>query len=86
MVSQKEITEELRGECNGCKRDMLADRIEAEGIAPKPYVPMTDEQVGTLSVFDGLHHVETPILAEYIRHIESAVIKRLGLEIKLESL
>ena len=34
MVSQKEIIEELRGECNGCKRDMLADRIEAEGIAP----------------------------------------------------
>lgn len=34
MVSQKEIIEELRGECNGYKRDMLADRIEAEGIAP----------------------------------------------------
>ena len=38
MVSQKEIIEELRGECNGCKRDMLADRIEAEGIAPESSV------------------------------------------------
>lgn len=34
MVTQNEIIEALCGECNGFKRDMLADRIEAEGIAP----------------------------------------------------
>lgn len=96
----KEVIEALRtGADYWQHRNELANRIEAEGIAPpdghiivptcavrkKPYVPMTAEQVGMLTVFDGLHNVETPILAEYIRNIETAVIKRLGLEIKHET-
>ena len=35
--------------------------------------PLTDEQVGMLTVFHGLHHVETPVLAAFIRHIERVI-------------
>jgi hypothetical protein len=42
--------------------------------------PLSDEQVGMLTVFDGLHHIETPLLAEYVRFIESAVRKQAGWE------
>lgn len=35
--------------------------------------PLSDEQVGMLTVFPGLHHVETPVLAAFIRHIEQAI-------------
>jgi hypothetical protein len=31
---------------------------------------LTDEEVGMLTVYGGLHHVEVPLLANYIRHIE----------------
>lgn len=31
---------------------------------------LTNEEVGILTVFDGLHHIETPLLADYIRAIE----------------
>ncbi len=32
---------------------------------------LTDEEVGTLTVFDGLHHVEVPLLADFARAIEA---------------
>ena len=32
---------------------------------------LTDEEVGMLAVFDGLHHVEVPLLAKFIRAIEA---------------
>lgn len=32
---------------------------------------LTDEEIGMLTVFDGLHHVETPLLAEFARTIEA---------------
>ena len=32
---------------------------------------LTDEEVGMLTVFDGLHHVEVPLLAQFIRAIEA---------------
>jgi hypothetical protein len=32
---------------------------------------LTDEEVGMLTVFDGLHHVEVPLLADYARAIEA---------------
>jgi len=32
---------------------------------------LTDEEVGMLTVFDGLHHVEAPLLAKFIRAIEA---------------
>ena len=40
--------------------------------APKrKWVGLTDEEVGRLTVFDGLHHVELPILADFARAIEA---------------
>ena len=37
----------------------------------REWVGLTDEEVGALTVFDGLHHVETPVLAEFARVIEA---------------
>ena len=45
---------------------------KAENAAAKrEWVGLTDEEVGMLTVFDGLHHVETPLLADFIRAIEA---------------
>ena len=41
------------------------------GHPPKIWQGLTDEEVGALTVFDGLHHVETPVLAEFARAIEA---------------
>ena len=65
-----------------CKRCLLRDKFFGSrqcdphivyGDPPqrKPWVGLTDEEVGTLTVFDGLHHVETPLLADFIRAIEA---------------
>ena len=37
----------------------------------KPWVGLTDEEVGGLTVFDGLNHIEVPILANFARAIET---------------
>ena len=37
----------------------------------KEWVGLTDEEVGMLTVFDGLYHVETPLLAGFARSIEA---------------
>ena len=44
----------------------------------KEWVGLTDEEVGGLTVFKGLHHIETPLLAEYIRHIEAKLKEKNG--------
>jgi hypothetical protein len=45
-------------------------RDEASAKAAE-WVGLTDEEVGMLTVFDGLHHVEVPLLAKFIRAIEA---------------
>ena len=42
-----------------------------DGKKKREWVGLTDEEVGRLTVFDGLHHVELPILADFARAIES---------------
>ena len=37
----------------------------------REWVGLTSEEIGTLTVFDGLHHVETPLLADFFRAIEA---------------
>jgi hypothetical protein len=37
----------------------------------RKWVGLTDEEVGGLTMFDGLTHIEVPILADYIRVIEA---------------
>jgi hypothetical protein len=41
--------------------------VEAE----REWQGLTDEEVGMLTVFDGLHYVEVPLLAKFIRAIEA---------------
>jgi len=38
---------------------------------PRQWQGLTGEEVGALTVFDGLHHVEVPVLADFIRAIEA---------------
>ena len=47
-------------------------------LAQRTWVGLTDEEVGGLTVFDGLHHIETPLLAEYIRHIQAKLKEKNG--------
>jgi hypothetical protein len=44
----------------------------------KEWQGLTDEEVGMLTVFDGLHHVEVPLLAEFIRAIETKLKEKNG--------
>ena len=37
----------------------------------RKWVGLTNEEIGGLTVFDGLHHVSTPLLAEFIKSIET---------------
>ena len=39
--------------------------------AKREWQGLTDEEIGTLTVFDGLHHVEVPLLASFTRAIEA---------------
>jgi len=41
------------------------------GLPQREWQGLTDEEVGMLTVFDGLHHVEVPLLAEFVRAIEA---------------
>ena len=45
--------------------DMYAAMIQ------RKWVGLTNEEIGGLTVFDGLHHVSTPLLAEFIKSIEA---------------
>jgi hypothetical protein len=59
----------------------IADVLKCEGDEPseplytappqREWQGLTDEEVGMLTVFDGLHHVEIPLLAKFARAIES---------------
>ena len=51
----------------------MATRIATQlGWEPKrEWQGLTDEEVGMLTVFDGLHHIEVPLLANFIRAIEA---------------
>jgi hypothetical protein len=43
-------------------------------IHPAPsWQGLSNDEIGRLSVFDGLHHVEVPLLAKFIRAIEQAL-------------
>jgi hypothetical protein len=53
--------------------DLIA-AAERERLAqPRQWQGLTGEEVGALTVFDGLHHVEVPVLADFIRAIEAKI-------------
>jgi hypothetical protein len=46
----------------------------AQDTHPAPsWHGLSDDEIGRLAVFDGLHHVEIPLLAKFIRAIEQAL-------------
>jgi hypothetical protein len=55
---------------NDCDEEILV--LVNEVIArEREWQSLTDEEIGMLTVFDGLHHVEVPLLADYVRAIEA---------------
>jgi hypothetical protein len=42
-------------------------------IVNRKWQGLTDDEIGRLAVFDGLHHVEIPLLAKFILAIEQAL-------------
>ena len=42
----------------------------------REWVGLTDFELGSLTVFEGLHHIETPLLAEFIKAIEAKLKER----------
>jgi hypothetical protein len=54
-------------------KEVLSTRLFKE---KKEWVGLTDEEVGMLTVFDGLHHVEIPLLAKFARAIEAKLKER----------
>jgi hypothetical protein len=51
---------------------------EYADLLAKKWVGLTDEEIGGLTVFDGLHHIETPLLAEYVLHIQVKLREKNG--------
>ncbi len=45
---------------------------------PRQWQGLTYEEVGALTVFNGLHHVEVPVLADFIRAIEAKIKEKNG--------
>jgi|LakMenEpi03Aug12_release.lakeMendotaPanAssembly.Ray.scaffolds.fasta_scaffold2991881_1 hypothetical protein len=59
------------------KDEALKMRIEQDEqwskIVNRKWQGLTDDEIGRLAVFDGLHHVEIPLLAKFILAIEQAL-------------
>jgi hypothetical protein len=51
--------------------DMSQKRVDETAKSGHEWVGLTDEEVGGLTVFDRLHDVEVPILADFVRAIEA---------------
>lgn len=52
----------------------LRDRLaQPEREPQRQWQGLTNEEIGALAVFDGLHHVDVPVLVEFIRAIEAAI-------------
>jgi hypothetical protein len=68
--------EDFEGKCLLCVVDDLMLEIgnlmvQKRRAEKREWVGLTDEEVGGLTVFDGLHDVEVPILADFVRAIEA---------------
>ncbi len=48
------------------------------GLPKREWQGLTNEEVGMLTVFDGLHHVEVPLLAKFTRAIEAKLKEKNG--------
>ena len=66
-------------------KDIAAHLLELKGLVTPMmefkrggWIGLTDEEVGGLTVFKGLYHIETPLLADYIRHIQAKLKEKNG--------
>jgi len=50
--------------------DIPQERVDETAKRKHEWVGLMDEEIGGLTVFDGLTHVEVPILADFVRAIE----------------
>jgi hypothetical protein len=59
------------------KDETLKMRVEQdeqwEKVINRKWQGLTDDEIGRLAVFDGLHHVEIPLLAKFILAIDQAL-------------
>ena len=59
------------------KDEALKMRIEQDEqwakMISRKWQGLNDDEIGRLAVFDGLHHVEIPLLAKFILAIEQAL-------------
>ena len=51
--------------------DISQERVDETAKDRHEWVGLTDEEVGGLTVFDGLTHIEVPILVDFVRAIEA---------------
>jgi hypothetical protein len=70
MVTYDEVDEFSSEQWNRLRSLVLPKRTEPP---KREWVGLTDEEIGRLTVFEGLHHVEIPLLADFIRAIEAAL-------------
>ena len=53
-------------------------RGELDAVRIKEWQSLSDDEIGRLAVFDGLHHVEIPLLAKFILAIDKALREKNG--------
>lgn len=51
----------------------LRERLAQQEQERREWQGLTNEEVGALTVFDGLHHVEIPILANFVWAVEAKI-------------
>jgi hypothetical protein len=56
---------------NACKEALNIANCDLK--KPVAWQGLTNDEIGRLAVFDGLHHVEIPLLAKFILAIEQAL-------------
>lgn len=49
----------------------ISERLAQQEQERREWQGLTNEEVGALTVFDGLHHVEIPILANFVWAVEA---------------
>ena len=74
-IRDAQISPKIKDEYELCcqKYDTCTEPCTPRGrhLAKREWVGLTDEEVGGLTVFDGLTHIEVPILADFVRAIEA---------------
>jgi len=67
----KRIEDDEKPVSNYLYKEVVKVIIDEAVNQKRQWVGLTDEEVGGLTVFDGLHDVEVPILADFVRTIEA---------------